>query len=275
MFVALGMMIFAIFTPKLYSGVWDQKLEHKVGYEDMELTAYQVPYDSFYQKLYVIAVCKYKGYSLKTVKVKEIGESLSDEELTKLIQDELGGFREQRVFSNKVNISTEQLLAREKYTLYDAKGSGGFNAVQFLKVVYQLESGTITVYLDSEFHKIYDMEIQTQGSIYHYLGMFQVEEDNKVLTEQNEQYIIAQKAQENAYVGLDYMVGYLGLEQLNWYVVDEMMEKKEYDSTKWGRANTMLRYVVEYEEGVSLPLYMKTWENEEGQFWHLGINIEN
>lgn len=256
------LVILALYIPQYYNSLYDFKLENKISYEDTELMAYETHYDSFYNKLYAVALCKNKDIGLKSIKINEYDSSFNNDKLTEIIQRELDKLCDENTFLKSIEVLKDKLASRELYTLYAVKGNKEFKGINYYKVVYEIEECKITIYLDSEYHKIYDITIEIQDK--------NLSVKNYIKDMENTEVYIADKI---LYMKNGYILSYFGLENCSWSYpyntaeyYDGKVKEKDYDDSC---------IIVDMDEDCQLYIKQRTWlDIDKKYYWEMGIGVK-
>ena len=181
----------AFVAPKLINNLYDAGTLMQISYLDMDLSPYAVPYTTFQDKIEAIARARTMGNRLVALPAEETAERLSDEELIEIVNREMETaglsmdvlFREGWWDAQTV----DNLISREKHTVYMRAPAGGEEAVQEMtpfqvwtlafevtekqnelvvysekekKVLSQFATRRLIVCLDADFYKIVAFALQ-------------------------------------------------------------------------------------------------------------------
>lgn len=147
----------ALGIPKAVDAVYDRAVLHHIEYQDTTLNTYEVSYESFAEKLHEIARCNGSGVEMHSVVVQELDRSLSDEALTDIVNQELLELLKNQIVLEPVRVSAEHLESRELYTMYTEDEV--MHGINYWKLCYEDADCEVTLYLDTEFHKLYSIEL--------------------------------------------------------------------------------------------------------------------
>ena len=155
----------AMIIPDYYSRLYDRRTLNRIAFTDTRITTYEASYDSFREKLHAIA----KGWSqksseLRAVRTNELEQGMDQDELTKIVGDELKKLYEYKIVHKKIKPKKKNLLQCERYTVYETKETEGMKGISIWKLVYENGERTVTVYLDEEYHKIYYLKLAARES---------------------------------------------------------------------------------------------------------------
>lgn len=279
-------VILAICFPGYYESLYDNRLENKVTYEDARLMVYEADYESFYDKLYAIALCRNEGITLKTLKVNEYDAGISDDELLEVVKKELDECFANNIFQTKIKMSKAKLVSRELCTLYAADGNKEFRNINFYQVIYKTKDCNLTLYVDSEYYKIYDMELDMSDKtkslekyiveskdcndntcmvgIAEYKNYYDIDKGNTIAIDTDD---------ESFHKKNELMLAYLGLDNCSWeysYVAVTDSNKKVVERNKKGCSIT-----VELEEKRKMDITQYEWEDtDEIEHWEIGVGIK-
>lgn len=280
------LVILAIYFPGYYESLYDSRLENKVTYEDAKLMVYEADYESFYDKLYAIALCRNEGIILKALKVNEYETGISDDELLEVVKKELDECFANGIFLTKIKMSKAKLISRELCTLYAADGNKEFKNINFYQVKYKTKDCNLTLYVDSEYFKIYDMELDMPDkikSVKKYIGESKDCNDNTCMVglAEDKNYYNIYKGNTIAidtddatfYKKNEFMSSYLGLGNCSWeysYVAVTDSNKKVVEKNKNSCSIT-----VELKGKKKIDITQYEWEDaDEIEHWEMGVGIK-
>lgn len=155
----------AMIFPQYYNVFYDKKTLNQITYMDVSLNMYETSYESFLEKLHTIAKCNSKGIDLQSVKIKEIEDGMDNEKLTNIVNKELEVLLDKEVLVKEIAVSEDRLSLREMYTIYTTNGEENINGINYWKIVYDGEDYSVTIVLDAEYYKIYDILIKSNEVI--------------------------------------------------------------------------------------------------------------
>lgn len=264
--LCFGAMIF----PKYYNLFYDNKTLNQVTYMDSALSTYEVSYDSFYEKLHAIALCNYQDKTLHSVKVKEVETSIDNKKLTEIVKGEIKTLHKEGIIGRKIALNTKELSLREMYTLYIADDEETLKGINYWKIMYDSEEYSITIFLDTEYHKIYGIQIKEKKNNHKYFTAppdksttsgSMVDSDGK-WTMIPEQFF----SFENNYTWMSKVMEYYRKDKGSWFYEDETV----------GATSAFQRSaVMEFNDGsmlhVRLSLDLDKYKLE---CWKAGIDLE-
>lgn len=124
----------AFLAPKIINNLYDAGTLMQITYMDMDISPYAVPYTTFQDKIEAMARVRTAGKRLTALPVEETADRISDEELVKIVNQEMEA---------AVNAMTplfiedwwdaqtvENLVSREKHTVYMRTPAGQGEAAQ-------------------------------------------------------------------------------------------------------------------------------------------------
>ncbi len=117
------LVIGAFLAPKMINSLYDAGTLAQIEYMDMNLNTYEVAYSNFEEKLKAIGLIKAYGEEFSILPVEETSKSISDEDLTELVNQEIGKLIETDGFLYDdggwwSSLTEKNLILREKETLY-------------------------------------------------------------------------------------------------------------------------------------------------------------
>lgn len=157
------LIILALGVPKAVNAMYDKSTLHHIEYQNAALSAYEVSYESFGEKLHELARCNGKDGGLCSVLVQEINSNMSDESLTDIVNQELALLAENKVLTEPLTVSPEHMESRDMYTIYTAEEV--VSGIRYWKICYKEEDYELAVYLDTEFYKFYGIDITDRRTV--------------------------------------------------------------------------------------------------------------
>lgn len=147
----------AMVLPGYYTDYTDKKLLDKMEYINARYDAYEVSYTSFVEKIKAIGKITSDSNSYNSVKIND--SSIEYKNINKIIRKEFNVLYRCGVLKRKIQLRAGKISSCEKYMLYPSAGNNNIKGITFIKIVYKLKKGEIEVYIDEEYHKIYDFTI--------------------------------------------------------------------------------------------------------------------
>lgn len=148
----------AMTFPKYYTSYTDKKLFGSMEYVGASYNAYEVTYDSFVEKLHAVGKMVAAG-GANSVRLSDREADLNYKNINKIIKKEFKDLLEHELLYRKIRLRARKIISCEKYMLYPSSGKDDIKAITYIKVVYKNKKGNIEVYLDEEYHKIYEFQI--------------------------------------------------------------------------------------------------------------------
>ena len=162
LFFLLAAVVIALFVPEAVGRIYERQTLGEASYEQVSYEPYEIRYyDSFAEKLDAIAGCVFRGEEIYKLQIGERTDNVSDAELMQIVNEELQKMYDDLLLPQKVSIhSISQRSFMELYTLSDAAFMEEADGDQLRNIyLWKLDcftdDGTISVQIDSEFHKIY------------------------------------------------------------------------------------------------------------------------
>lgn len=157
----------ALLAPKVIGGWYEGQSLGQVTYEKISYEPYKIRYyDSFEEKLDAIAACTAYGYEVHTLQINERTQNVKDEELIDIVNEELSDMYEAGLIPEKTKaLSINSRTFNEAYTFISTMDGEREQKKDALRNVYfwmldcDTEYGSVTVKLDSEYHKFYTLVI--------------------------------------------------------------------------------------------------------------------
>lgn len=163
-----ALLVLALLVPGTVKKQYEKRTLGIKNYEALEYEPYEIRYyDTFEDKLSAIADCLARGEGLYTLQIGERTDNTSDEELIKMVNEELEILYQKGILPEKITISSiTQREFCELYSLVDTSkediGAGEpLRNIYFWKLtaITDTETGSVTVQIDSEFQKIYTVAL--------------------------------------------------------------------------------------------------------------------
>lgn len=152
------MVFLAMKSPSWIQTYMDQNAEKKVEGFELEAQTYEQKYTSFSEEMKLLAnEMNWNGIQL--VPVTDNMEQISNEQLTKAVNQELYNIITLTDLAQKMMVSSDQLIVRERYSLYSQDNENKLNGLEIWKLEYSTEQQSIKVVMDVNFQKIYMINI--------------------------------------------------------------------------------------------------------------------
>lgn len=163
----LAAIVFSLVLPWLWQGSYDARIENKLKKFSANVTTYQMQYKSFTQKMEMMSACEAYGIELETLAVEDYAEVMSAQQLAKIVREQLQELEECIEFYDfpVEKITAETMQKRVKYVMYTLTDKINISGIDYWEVTYQTDDFEISLKLDSEFFKIYGLQVNA-GSIY-------------------------------------------------------------------------------------------------------------
>lgn len=148
----------AMIFPEYYTSYTDKNLFGKMEYVDVKYNAYEVTYNSFAEKLNAIAKMINTG-SINSVKLNNGTTNINYKNINKIVRKEFNELLKYELLYRKMRLRAGKIISCEKYMLYPSDGKDDIKGITYIKVVYKTKKGNIEVYIDEEYHKVYETDI--------------------------------------------------------------------------------------------------------------------
>lgn len=144
--------------PEYYTSYTDKKLIGKMRYVEISYNAYEVTYDSFAEKLNAIGKMVAAG-NINSVRINNGEADINYKNINKIIKKEFKTLLQYELLYKKIRLRAGKITSCEKYMLYPSGSKDDIKGITYIKVIYKTKKGNIEVYIDEEYHKIYESEI--------------------------------------------------------------------------------------------------------------------
>lgn len=249
----------AVVSPEYFTAYTDKKLLNKMEYINSSYNAYEVTYASFTEKVKAIGrITNNDGY-YNFVKINDT--DLDYKYINKIIIKEFNDLYKCGVLKRKLRLRAKKMASCEKYMLYPSVEKDNIKGISFIKVVYKLKKGTVEIYIDEEYHKIYDFVIPY---LLYYNEKKQVKvntfTESKVYTSEND--------------GIDY-----GMDLYYKFLLDLMeyydLETSGNTSLSQYADNIYYTGFIVFDDGTSIEAGRWNYVDTSGtEYFHIGINLK-
>lgn len=164
-FIISALIITGIYIPKIYSIVYDKNSLNQVEYMQMDMDTYEYKsFNSFEDKLSVIASHIAGGVNLSPVQLS-VSDSFSNEEVIDNMRLQLQYLYESKLLPTQPEISYDHLQSMELYTIYpNSADMDSLSGITYWKInLNRGDSYDMTVYMDTEFGKIYFLKLSDES----------------------------------------------------------------------------------------------------------------
>jgi len=157
------LLVFALLVPYAADCWYDRKTLGQQAYVEMEYEPYEISYyGSFEDKLDAITACIEAGAVPYAVTLEEGEDAPDDETLAEAANEELQALYQNGILSGKVEVEAFQdRLFYEMYVVPQKDAAVSLQDVCFWTLTAKTHDGWIAIALDSEFHKIYWITVQS------------------------------------------------------------------------------------------------------------------
>lgn len=247
----------AVVSPEYFTAYTDKKLLNKMEYINSSYNAYEVNYASFVEKVKAIGrITNNDGY-YNSVKINDT--DFDYKYINKIIRKEFNDLYKCGVLERKLRLRAKKISSCEKYMLYPSVEKDNIKGISFIKAVYKLKKGIIEVYIDEEYHKIYDFVIP--HLLYH--------NDKKVVKGVTESKIYIPENDGEAY-GIDsyykFLLGlmeYYDLETSGNVSLSHYADSVYYDG------------FIRFDDDTSIEAGRWNYVDTSGiEYFHIGINLK-
>jgi len=151
----------AMYFPVYYTSYSDKRILDKMEYIDVSYNAYKVTYASFQEKLKAIGQFANTGNGINSVRVndKDMISGSGYKKINKIVAKEFNELYKCGVVGKKYHMRAGHITSCEKYIMYPSGSKNDIKGITYIKVIYKTKKGKIEVYIDEEYHKIYELEM--------------------------------------------------------------------------------------------------------------------
>lgn len=163
----IAVIVLSLALPQIWQSSYDARIENKLEKFSANVTTYEMQYKSFSQKLELLAACEVYEIKLEKLAVEDYAEVMSAEQLAKIVREQLEELEQNIGFYDfpTEQITAESMKKRVKYVMYTLTDQINISGIDFWEVTYQTDELEISLKLDSEFYKIYGLQV-SYGSVY-------------------------------------------------------------------------------------------------------------
>lgn len=247
----------AVVSPEYFKKYTDRQLFNRTEYINASYDAYEVTYTSFAEKVKAIGRITNSGAGYNSVKINDT--DFDYKYINKIIRKEFNTLYKCGVLYNKIKLRAKKIVSCEKYMLYPSVERSNLKGISFIKAVYKLKKGIIEVYIDEEYHKIYDFVIPSE--LYY-------KQETKVHT------VAGTAIYKDVYAGEKY--------DATPYYDDMVKLLKYYDYNTSGGIllsqfieSVYYNGVIAFDDGTTIETgRMEYQETTGGQYCHIGIHLK-
>ncbi len=257
LFICLLFMA-AVVSPEYFKDYTDKQLFNKTEYITASYDAYEVTYTSFAEKIRAIGRITNIGTGYNSVKINDA--DFDYKYINKIIRKEFNVLYKCGVLGRKIRLAAKKMVSCEKYMLYPSVEKSNLKGISFIKAVYKLKKGIIEVYIDEEYHKIYDFIIPY--SLY-CRQETKVRKENVNKTKGTASYTDVYGMDSTYYNDIVNLLKYYDYNTSGSMLLSQCIESVYY------------RGVIEFDDGTIVET--GRWESPEtpdGQYLHIGINLK-
>lgn len=159
--VSIGLLLFAaIRFPDYYCSYTDKNSLNHMVTTDIQIQTYETAYTSFAEKIHALAQAMGTGANLSAVRMNnEADVSPGRKELTRIVRTEFKKMKEQMVIPTAYKPKARNMTVCERYTIYATNQYDKMKGISCWKLEYESKHRKTTVYLDEEYHKIYQLNV--------------------------------------------------------------------------------------------------------------------
>lgn len=159
--VSVGLLLFAaIRFPDYYCSYTDNNSLNHMVTTDIQIQTYETAYTSFAEKIHALAQAMGNRANLSAVRMNnEADVSPGRKELTRIVRTELKKMKEHMVIPTAYKPKARNMTVCERYTIYATNQYDKMKGISCWKLEYESKNRITTVYLDEEYHKIYQLNV--------------------------------------------------------------------------------------------------------------------
>lgn len=133
---------------------------------DIQIQTYEAAYTSFAEKIYALSQAMANKANLSAVRMNNEAEvSPGRKELTRIVRAELAKLKLNNIIPTAYKPKTKNMTVCERYTIYAANQYDNMKGISCWKLEYESKNRRTTVYLDEEYHKIYQLTILFKSNV--------------------------------------------------------------------------------------------------------------
>lgn len=253
----------AVLSPEYFTAYTDKKLLNKTEYINSSYNAYEVTYTSFTEKVKAIGrITNNDGY-YNSVKINDA--DFDYKYINKIIRKEFNDLYKCGVLQRKLRLRANKISSCEKYMLYPSVEKDNIKGISFIKAVYKLKKGIIEVYIDEEYHKIYELVIP-----YELYKNKIITTDSGIVMQSTYSYSVGgiEEKYEDPYYSfiVNLMEYYYGAEAAGSISLSQCIDNVYYNG------------FMEFGDGIEVEtgrwVYSDMQDSEYGEYVHIGINLK-
>lgn len=213
--------------PGLVFSVYDRNTLQRKGEIRMELYSFEKE-GTWADRLYSLALrsSEPSRYQMSSALMKTENDMLSDEELTKIVNEELKSMEEFFILTPCPEIQAQELVSRELYMAYikDNEKNMSEGSIAFWKLSYKSqdqENGyDLELVLDMEYHKLYAIRLSDEMFI----------EEGEILAKPNKKRLFAEY-EERCWVLMDRLENYYKLRNNTTYQIGTALDEASWTNS--------------------------------------------
>ncbi len=154
----------AVVVPEKTAAWYDAQTLGAVEYADMEYQPYQISYfDSFDEKVEAVAACQAGEGRIYALELGEHADIITDKKLQELVNAQLKDLYQAGVLPEQLQAESVIWRSYLEYCLVMENNSGESRRnIYVWNIGCDVEGGTLTLQMDSEYHRIYSFTLSTK-----------------------------------------------------------------------------------------------------------------
>lgn len=252
----------AVVVPEKTASWYDAQTLGAVEYADMEYQPYQISYfDSFDEKVEAVAACQAGEGRIYALELGEHADIITDKKLQELVNAQLKDLYQAGVLPEQLQAKSVIWRSYLEYCLVMENNTGESRRnIYVWNIGCDVEGGTLTLQMDSEYHKIYSFTLSTKEKGTLRTSRFW----HKYLTGEMKKILP------------DAWMNYWKLKDASYYIDDTNSSIADAKTGGWGYSENgiPLDFVLEMPDGNAARMYFEVvFFSDSGWMLHGGLQL--